>query len=236
MLTLDRLTLRQGDFTLSADLSLPAGRFAALIGASGSGKSTLLAAIAGFLAPTSGHVLWDGRLITSLPPAQRPVAMLFQEHNLFPHLTLAENAGLALGPARRHARAPEVAAALARVGLDGLGGRRPGEVSGGQRSRAALARVLLQQKPLVLMDEPFAALGPGMKAEMLALVADVLHEHGRTLVMVTHDPDDAKAICDETMVIDGGRVLPPTPTEALFANPPQGLSAYLGAAEGEPSA
>lgn len=228
MLKLDQLHLAQGDFRLQADLGLPAGSSCALMGPSGSGKSTLLAAIAGFLPPESGRVLWQSADITALPPARRPVAMLFQEHNLFPHLTLAENAGLALGPARRHARAREVSEALAQVGLDGLGRRRPGAVSGGQRSRAALARILLMERPLVLMDEPFSALGPGLKSEMLALVAKTLQSAGRTLLMVTHDPKDALAICDQIIAIDADRALPPQPTKALLDSPPPGLAAYLG--------
>ncbi|NDV02761.1 thiamine ABC transporter ATP-binding protein [Pseudoroseicyclus tamaricis] len=227
-LTLDALTLTQGDFSLSADLTVPEGQTIAVMGPSGGGKSTLLSGIAGFLSPTSGRILWNGQDITPAAPAQRPVTMLFQEHNLFPHLTLAQNVGLALGPSLKHAASPKVADALSRVGLETLGPRRPAEVSGGQRSRAALARILLAGKPLVLMDEPFAALGPGLKQDMLALVDETLRAAGRTLLMVTHDPADARAIADQVIVVEESRALPPTPTAELLDNPPPGLASYLG--------
>ncbi|WP_373355309.1 ATP-binding cassette domain-containing protein [Pseudoroseicyclus sp. CXY001] len=227
-LTLEGVTLVQGSFRLGADLAVPAGQTHAVMGASGGGKSTLLGGIAGFLAPAAGRILWQGRDITALPPTERPVSMLFQEHNLFPHLTLAENVGLALGPSLKHAGSAEVADALARTGLADLGKRRPAEVSGGQRSRAALARVLLSDKPLILMDEPFAALGPGLKQEMLALVDETLHAAGRTLLMVTHDPADARAIAAQIIVVEDGRALPPAATGLLLDNPPPGLAGYLG--------
>ncbi|MGZ9809117.1 thiamine ABC transporter ATP-binding protein [Pseudoroseicyclus sp. H15] len=227
-LALQALTLTQGGFTLSADLTIPEGQTISVMGPSGGGKSTLLSGIAGFLAPASGRILWQGEDVTDAAPAQRPVTMLFQEHNLFPHLTLAQNVGLALGPSLKHAASPKVADALSRVGLENLGPRRPAEVSGGQRSRAALARILLADKPLVLMDEPFAALGPGLKAEMLALVTATLRPAGKTLLMVTHDPADARAIADQVIVVEDGRALPPAPTGALLDDPPPGLAAYLG--------
>lgn len=230
MLVLDGLRLRQGEFTLEADLAVPTGVAVAVMGPSGGGKSTLLAAIAGFLAPLAGRVLWDGRDIGGLAPGQRPVSILFQDNNLFPHLTVAQNLGLGIRPSLRLTPAEHraVAEVLARVGLSGMEGRRPGALSGGQQSRAALARVLLAGRPLVLLDEPFAALGPGLKDEMLDLAAQVLRDSGRTLLMVTHDPADARRIAEAVVVVDEGRAAPPVPTAALLADPPPGLRAYLG--------
>ena len=118
--------------------------------------------------------------------------------------------------------------ALAHVGLAGLGDRLPGALSGGQQSRVALARVLVRRKPLVLLDEPFAALGPALRAEMLDLVARVAQETGATVLMVSHDPDDARRIAALTIYLGEGRAEPPLPTEALFAEPPAALAAYLG--------
>ena len=109
-----------------------------------------------------------------------------------------------------------------------MGGRRPAELSGGQQSRAALARALLRARPLLLLDEPFAALGPALKADMLALVADVAAETRATLLMVTHDPEDARRHASLTVLVDDGTALAPQPTASLFANPPVGLRAYLG--------
>ncbi len=230
MLRFENVAIAQDDWRMNADFELPAGSSTALIGPSGAGKSTLLNALAGFLAPVSGRILWSGADITPLPPAKRPVTLLFQEHNLFSHLTAARNVGLGLRPdLKLDADGRErVAAALATVGLDGLGARRPAQLSGGQRSRVALARALLRDRPLLLLDEPFAALGPALRAEMLDLVARIRSERGMTLILVTHDPRDARRIADLTALVADGRVLAPRPTAALLDDPPPELAAYLG--------
>jgi thiamine transport system ATP-binding protein len=230
MLTLEALRLIQDDFSLTADLTLPTGRLAALIGPSGAGKSTLLAAISGFFNPTGGRVLWNGQDITHLPPGDRPVSILFQDNNLFPHLTVDQNVGLGLAPRLRlssdeRARVAEI---LALTGLTGLGDRKPAALSGGQQSRAALARTLLSGRPVVLLDEPFSALGPGLKDEMLDLAASLLRAAGRTLLMVTHDPDDAVRIADDIILVADGKAAPPVHTKDLLAHPPEVLRRYLG--------
>ncbi len=229
-LRLDGVEWALGDFRLRAELSIERGALVAVMGPSGGGKSTLLSGIAGFLLPATGRIAWEGRDLGPLPPAERPVSMLFQDNNLFPHLTAAQNAGLALRPSLR-LTVPEkaqVETALERVGLGGLGGRKPSELSGGQQGRAALARLLLSDRPILLMDEPFAALGPALRAEMLALTREVVMAKGLTLMMVTHDPADAVAIADQVIVVAGGRASPPAPTAALLANPPPELAEYLG--------
>ena len=229
-LTLDALVLSQPPFRLTADWSLPPGSRVALIGPSGAGKSTLLSALAGFFAPTSGRILWQGQDITPLPPAQRPVSILFQDQNLFPHLTLAQNLGLGLNPRLRLTEADRarITETLARVGLEGMEGRKPGQLSGGQQGRAALARALLRARPILLLDEPFAALGPALKAEMLDLVAETATESGALTLLVTHDPEDAIRFADQTVLVADGIAAAPAPTAALFANPPAALRAYLG--------
>ncbi|MBR9844314.1 MAG: ATP-binding cassette domain-containing protein [Rhodobacteraceae bacterium] len=230
MLTVEGVTIRQGDFTLAADFTLEDGARVAVIGPSGAGKSTLLSLVAGFLAPEAGRVTWDGRDITEEAPGARPVAMLFQDNNLFPHLTVAENVGLGLRPDLRLSQEERgrVEAALARVGLEGYGARKPAALSGGQQSRAALARILVQDRPLVLLDEPFAALGPALKAEMLDLMKEVLDATGAALLMVSHDPEDARRIAPLTILVAEGRAEAPVATEALLADPPPALKAYLG--------
>lgn len=230
MLTLDKLLITQGDFRLSADFSVPTGQRVALIGPSGAGKSTLLSVIAGFFAPTAGRVLWQGQDITQTAPGVRPLSILFQDQNLFPHLSVAQNLGLGLNPKLRLSRAEhaQIEAALARTGLAGLGPRRPAELSGGQQSRVALARCLLRARPLLLLDEPFAALGPALKADMLALVAEIATEQGTTVLMVSHDPADARALCPQTVLVAEGVAHPPQPTADLLTNPPAALKAYLG--------
>ena len=229
MLTFDTVTLAQGDFRLTADFVVPEG-VTAVIGPSGGGKSTLLAAVAGFLMPQSGRVLWQGTELTGMKPGDRPVSMLFQDNNLFPHMTIKQNVGLGVRPDLKLSDADweTVEGALAQVGLAGFGDRKPSALSGGQQSRAALARVLIADRPLVLLDEPFAALGPALKSEMLELVRDVLVAAGKSVVMVTHDPLDAQRIADQVVLVAGGVAARPAETRAIFENPPKALTDYLG--------
>ncbi|MBD3764009.1 MAG: ATP-binding cassette domain-containing protein, partial [Rhodobacterales bacterium] len=211
MLQLDRVTLAQGGFRLTADWQAQPGARIAVIGPSGGGKSTLLLAIAGFLAPVAGRILWVGQDLTPQPPGQRPVSVMFQDQNLFPHLTVAQNVALAL-TTRRHPSADQqarVAEALDRVGLAGLGDRRPAQLSGGQQGRAALARVLLRARPILLLDEPFAALGPALRAEMADLVTEVAAETGALTLIVTHDPDEARRLAPLTVLVAQGLAHPP---------------------------
>ena len=227
MLTLDGLEVRQGAFRLAADWSVGAG-VTAVIGPSGGGKSTLLGAVAGFVAPAGGRVLWNGEDLSGKSPGQRPVSVLFQDNNLFPHLTVRQNVGLALRPNLKLEPAEWVIveAALRGVGLEGYGARKPGSLSGGQQSRAALARVLLAERPVVLLDEAFSALGPGLRREMLDLVAERLAD--RVVLMVTHDPEDAERIASQVVLVTEGVAGAPVATEALFADPPAALRDYLG--------
>jgi len=208
LLELDSVRLVYPDFTVDYDLAVPGGALCALIGPSGGGKTTLLHAIAGFAAPASGAIRFDGADLTNLPPAERPLSILFQDHNLFPHLTAAQNIGLGLDPRLKltpaqHARIED---ALARVGLAGMGARRPAELSGGQRQRVALARALVRDKPLMLLDEPFTGLDPGLRAEMIALVDALRKERGLTVLMAIHAPEDAGAVADLVAFIDEGHV------------------------------
>jgi thiamine transport system ATP-binding protein len=229
-LTLDKLTIELDGFRLSADFEIAAGRRVALIGPSGAGKSTLLSVIAGFVAPASGRVLWQGVDLAGRAPGERPVSLLFQDHNLFPHLSVEQNVALGLRPDLR--LSPDdrrrVAAVLARTGLSGHGAKRPGALSGGQQSRAALARALLRGRPLLLLDEPFSALGPALRREMLDFVAEIAAEEGSTVLLVSHEPGDALAFADETVLVAGGRAAAPAPTGPLFDDPPPDLAAYLG--------
>ncbi|ULB11048.1 ATP-binding cassette domain-containing protein [Cereibacter azotoformans] len=230
MLHLDRVGVRLGSFTLSADWQAAAGERLAVIGPSGGGKSTLLMAIAGFVALAEGRVLWQGRDLGPMAPGERPVSILFQDQNLFPHLTLRENLGLGLSPRLRLGRQDRerIEAALERVGLSELGDARPGRLSGGQQGRAALARALLRARPILLLDEPFAALGPALKSEMLTLVAEIAAETQATVLMVTHDPEDTRRFAGRTVLVAEGLAQPPRETEALFADPPPALRHYLG--------
>lgn len=227
MLTLEDTRLTRDGFTLTANFDLAAPGLVAVIGPSGGGKSTLLSLIAGFDLPDAGRVLWHGRDLGPDAPGDRPVAVLFQDNNLFPHMTVLDNVCLGVSPRSRpssetRARASD---ALGRVGLRGFEGRKPGALSGGQQSRAALARVLLTDRDIVLMDEAFSALGPALRAEMLDLVAELLPD--RLVLMVTHDPDEARRKTDRTIFVEDGQVSGPVETDALFSNPTEALARYL---------
>lgn len=230
MLEFRNATVTFGDFHLSANFHVDKGARVAVIGPSGSGKSTLLSLISGFLLPDQGQVLWGGRDLRPLQPGQRPVSILFQDQNLFPHLTVMQNVGLGLRPDLRLSadQNAQAARALERVGLQAMSNRKPAQLSGGQQSRVALARVLLRDRPVLLLDEPFGALGPALKDEMLDLLATIAGQTGATVLMVTHDPDDARRFAPQSIVIEDGRAQPPVATGPLLDNPPSGLRAYLG--------
>jgi len=231
MLVVEDLTFRYEDMAMAFDLAVEAGECLAVLGPSGAGKSTLLSLIAGFERPLSGRVAIGGRDVTGLKPAERPVTSLFQEHNLFAHLSAGENVGLGLDPGLRLGTAQKAAVseALARVGLEGLEQRRPAQLSGGQRQRVALARSLVRDKPLLLLDEPFSALDPGLRLEMLDLVRQLQQERGLTVVLVSHNPQDAMRIAGKAAFVARGRVLAAGPTRALLAaGEPEELRIFLG--------
>ena len=212
------------------DLTIRAGEFFSLLGPSGCGKTTLLRTIAGFEDISSGVVLIDDKDMAGVAANHRPTNMVFQSYAIFPHLSVAENVGLGLRPDLRLSRTEHaaVAQALQEVGLQDMAARRPAQLSGGQQSRVALARVALRARPVLLLDEAFAALGPALKSDMLALLARIADRNGATVLMVTHDPDDARAFACQTVAVIAGRAHPPVPTGPLLDDPPPELAAYLG--------
>lgn len=230
MLRLEGALITQGAFQMKADMTLEIGQKYAVIGPSGAGKSTLLAAICGFLPLDEGRLTSDGADMTDTPPGERPMTMLFQDNNLFPHLTVTQNVGLGVRPDLKLDRADreQVRDALVRVGLADQMDKRPAALSGGQQSRVALARVLVQARPWLLLDEPFAALGPALRNEMLDLVQDLVAETGAGLIMVTHAPEDVRRVADQVIFVADGRAEAPQPATALMDNPPPELRAYLG--------
>jgi thiamine transport system ATP-binding protein len=219
MIRLDHVTFRYEDMRMEFDLTAAKGEFLGIIGPSGSGKSTLLNLIAGFETPVSGRVEITGSNMTALPPAMRPVSMIFQDNNSFAHLDVWTNVALGLSPSLHldaHARA-RIDDALRATGLEDYARRKPGEVSGGERQRIAIARALVRDKPVLLLDEPFTALGPKLRRDMLDLVLSLHKARGLTTLMVSHHPDDARQAADRTAFIFEGRILAIAPTEELFA-------------------
>jgi thiamine transport system ATP-binding protein len=217
------------------DCDFIAGAITALVGPSGSGKSTLLNLLAGFEVPQSGAIRFGGEDMARVPVSERPVSMVFQENNLFAHLSVFDNVALGLSPSLRLDRTDRDAAesALASVGLGGYGARLPGQLSGGERQRVALARVIVRRKPVLLLDEAFASLGPALRLEMLDLVARIHSERGMTTLMVTHFPEDARRIAPQTVFLAAGAVVAGGPTETLLDRKaaPQAIRDYLGSAE-----
>lgn len=230
MLRLDGFEIAQGAFSMTAEMTLEQGQKYAVIGPSGAGKSTLLGALCGFVPMKAGRLFWQETEITDADPGARPMTMLFQDNNLFPHLSVLQNVGLGIRPDLRLSGEDQakVAEALARVGLSDQASKKPGALSGGQQSRAALARVLVQARPWVLLDEPFAALGPALRNEMLDLVQDLVAETSAGLIMVTHAAEDVRRIADQVIFVGSGKADAPRPAAELMDNPPPELQAYLG--------
>jgi thiamine transport system ATP-binding protein len=213
MLALHECRVRLGTFEADYTLQVPRGAFLSVTGPSGGGKSTLLGTIAGFEKPISGTIEFDGVDLLPLKPAQRPVAMIFQDHNLLPTLTATQNAGLGLSPSLKLGAVEHKAIAemLDRIGLSGLGDRLPSELSGGQRQRVALARALLTTRPLLLLDEPLSGLDAPIRRDMALLVDRLRRERGLTVLMVSHTPEDIADLVDGVVRIEAGRVLPGGP-------------------------
>ena len=206
---LNDVAFRYEDMQMQFDLHVEDGECMAVIGPSGAGKSTLLALIAGFERADSGSIRIGGQDVTRLHPSVRPVTMLFQDHNLFAHLDVAANVGLGIHPGLKLTAADRgrVDAALEQVGLAGLAQRLPSQLSGGERQRVALARSLVRDRPVLLLDEPFAALGPALRREMLDLVRALQAARGLTVLLVSHQPEDALYATTRTAFVSDGHVL-----------------------------
>lgn len=214
------------------DLAVPVGELVIVTGPSGSGKSTLLNLIAGFDTPESGTITLDDKDCTALLPSLRPVSMLFQDHNLFGHLNVEANIGFGIAPRLKMNGAEQaaVADAIKRVGLSGKEKRLLHELSGGERQRAAFARTLLQDRPILLLDEPFASLGPGLRMEMMVLLQELQAERPRTILAVSHHPGEWRDIANRFAFVDGGRIAAQGQMDRLDApDVPDAVRAYLGA-------
>jgi thiamine transport system ATP-binding protein len=221
---------REG-FGLRMSFSIAKGGLVSIIGPSGGGKSTLLNIIAGFEALQSGKLLMNSEDATNMAPAMRPVSFIFQDNNSFAHLTARDNVGLGIAPSLRltSQQWQLVDQALERVGLAALAYKKPGDMSGGERQRIALARVLVRQKPIVLLDEPFAALGPALRKDMMQLLLELQAEQNLTILMVTHQPEDAQRLGGEVMFVDKGQVRAPVAAVQFFDTPDTDVREYLGA-------
>lgn len=219
MLTMDHVDYRYHSDWFRFSISVEKGDVLALIGPSGAGKSTLLALIAGFCQPESGRISVNDEEIQSKQPHLRPLSMLFQEHNLFEHLSVFDNIALGLNPALKLTAEDQqrVRDAADKVGLIDKIQRLPSELSGGQRQRVALARCFVQPHPIWLLDEPFSALDPVLRKEMLSVVRSLAQEKQATVIMVTHHLSDARAIANRFAYLSHGIITAEGDISALTA-------------------
>ncbi|WP_285127373.1 thiamine ABC transporter ATP-binding protein ThiQ [Leclercia adecarboxylata] len=219
MLTLTDVTWLYQHLPMRFTLSVRQGELIAVLGPSGAGKSTLLNLVAGFLQPANGRIIIEGQDHTHTPPAARPVSMLFQENNLFTHLSVRQNIGLGMHPGLRlnAGQQQKLGDIAAQMGIGDLLDRLPGELSGGQRQRVALARCLVREQPILLLDEPFSALDPALRQEMLLLVKEVCERQNLTMLMVSHSVEDAVKIAPRSVVIADGRIAWDGDTEQLVS-------------------
>ena len=220
---------------VDATLEVPDGSVVAVLGPSGCGKSTLLRAVAGLERPTSGAIAWDGADLAGTPTHQRGFALMFQDGQLFGHLTVARNVGYALRVRSRGARragppaAGRVEELLALVGLEGYADRLPATLSGGERQRVALARSLAADPRLLLLDEPLSALDTGLRERLAADLRDILRAAGTTTLVVTHDQEEAFALADRLVVMRAGRIVQQGDITEVWARPVDAETAlFLG--------
>lgn len=208
MIRLDNVFLADDTLPMTFDLQVAAGTRIAIVGPSGAGKSTLLNLIAGFVLPTRGEVWLNGENHTQSAPYERPVSMLFQENNLFPHLTVQQNLALGLKTSLKLTalEQDQIERVADAVGLTSFLSRLPNSLSGGQKQRVALARCLLRDKPILLLDEPFSALDPELRMDMLNLIDELCHSKNLTLLLVTHQPSELTGKVDRMLRIENGRI------------------------------
>jgi osmoprotectant transport system ATP-binding protein len=217
------------------DLQLAPATTTALLGRSGSGKTTLLRMVNGLVQATSGEVRIGGKPVhqSNLQDLRRSIGYVIQETGLFPHMTVARNAGLALelagtAPAQRQQRIAEVLE-LAGLSLAEFGTRYPWQLSGGQRQRVGLARSLASNPSVLLLDEPFGALDPLTRADMQTMLRDLLHRVGKTVLLVTHDLDEALYLAQRIIFLDAGHIVADLPTPEVLTSINPHVHAYINA-------
>jgi spermidine/putrescine transport system ATP-binding protein len=230
---IDRVSHRFGAAEVLKDITLKIreGSFTVLLGPSGSGKTTLLLILGGFLTPSEGRVFIAGQDCTLTPPAQRPTTTVFQDYALFPHMSVAANVafGLRMRGVRKAKRSEAALDMLRLVGLENEAGRKPHQLSGGQRQRVALARALIMQPQVLLLDEPLGALDVKLRRQMQDELKAIQKRVGTAFIHVTHDQEEAMALADTVVVMNGGRVVDWGAPEKVYSHPRTRFSAgFMG--------
>lgn len=215
----------------SVSLAVERGQFVVLLGPSGCGKSTTLRLIAGIEAPDTGHILIDERDVTTLPPSERGLSMVFQSYALFPHLSVAENIvfGLKVRGVARTERSRRLGEALVITDLQGLEDRKPAQLSGGQRQRVALARAIVAGHPLCLMDEPLSNLDAQLRHSVRQDIRALQKRLGMTVIYVTHDQTEAMSMADLVVLMRDGRIEQAASPAEIYARPATSFAAgFIG--------
>ena len=208
MLELKNVKVSYDNYHMLYDFAIDEGDILAVIGPSGVGKTTLLNIIAGFVCPVQGTLIYNNINFSKLSPAMRPVSYIFQEGNLFPHLTVAENIAIGINPnlSLNIEQYQKLDVCLNKMGLINYRNKLPDQLSGGQKQRVSLGRALLRNKPIVLLDEPFTALDPATKYEFIDLIKSVQKKENLTIILVTHDLLEVRLIATKVAFLNAGQV------------------------------
>ncbi|MDO4290650.1 MAG: ATP-binding cassette domain-containing protein [Eggerthellaceae bacterium] len=230
-ITIENVRVRRGSFTLALnELSIRPREIFSILGTTGSGKTVLMESIAGAFPLNEGRILLDGKDVSSLPIQQRHLGILYQDYALFPHLTVAENIayGLRHNGLSADAAHSRVADIMERFGISHLADRHPGIISGGESQRTALARALVLEPSILLLDEPFSALDPSTKLRMYDLMREVHAQYDCTIVFVTHDFNEARTLADRIGIILNGRMRVVCTPDDLFTQTDPDIRRFLG--------
>jgi thiamine transport system ATP-binding protein len=230
MLQVKNLFVDLGGFRLTADFEIERGSLISIVGPSGAGKSTILNALAGFIPLTSGVIKWNGSDITKLDPGLRPLSILFQDYNLFSHLTVKDNIAIGLRPNLKldDLETEMVNSVIEEVGLSKFKFIKPFQLSGGQRTRVSLARSIVRSKPILLLDEAFSGLGPALRSEMIKLIKDKSIKEGITLIMVSHHIKDAIELDQKVIFVNDGETMKPTNVSIFINSQDKNIRDYIG--------
>ena len=226
------LVVRRGDFTLTVDeLHINPREVFAILGSTGSGKTVLMESIAGAYSANAGSILLDGKNVNGLPIQHRHLGILYQDYALFPHMTVYDNIayGLKRAKADRKSIDSRVGDMLGLFGIEHIANRHPGVISGGEAQRTALARALVLQPEILILDEPFSALDPTTKQQMYAMLRNVHARFDCTIVFVTHDFNEAQTLADRVGIILDGSLRTVVSARSLFtADHPEEVRRFLG--------
>ena len=230
MLQVKNLVVDLDGFKLTADFEIAKGSLISIVGPSGAGKSTLLNTLAGFIPVTSGTIKWNGLEITKQDPGLRPLSILFQDYNLFSHLTVKDNIAIGLRPNLKlnDLETNLVNSVIEEVGLSKFKFIKPFKLSGGQRSRVSLARSIVRSKPILLLDEAFSGLGPALRTEMIKLIKNKSIKEKITLIMVSHHIKDAMELDQKVIFVNEGETMKPINISVFINSKDENIREYIG--------